>query len=358
MNCKAMLSNKTHPEYGQATVPFPIPDSEYDHTIGLLQDMGIGSPTAQDCRVDGLDSPYPVLNRLVTQSVNVDELDYLAKRLDSFCEGEDDKFEAMASKLCLSNIKDFINLTFCCQQATVITDFSDLKRVGKEHALTISGGAMPSAEYDQVDGQVAALNLIQSGAGVVTPYGVVYDNGMKLEQLYDGRHFPAYLYGSPQMVIEIKSGPDGAATGFLCLPCSGQQLRRTLDRAGSGPEGFQMEVAMDDGLPPRVSAVVSPVRNGLDDLNELCRAIESLSAEERKKLEAVVLMTRAKYASEVCQLAKNLDQFDFVPKPDGPEADSALTELGYVSYHGGLTLEELMADNSVEQYRQEMGGMS
>ena len=35
MNCKAILSNKAHPEYGQATVPFPIPDSEYDHTIEI-----------------------------------------------------------------------------------------------------------------------------------------------------------------------------------------------------------------------------------------------------------------------------------------------------------------------------------
>ena len=71
----------------------------------------------------------------------MDELDYLAKRLDSFSDGEDAQFEAMAFKLNLSSIKDFINLTFCCQQATVITNFSDLERVGKSHALTINGGA-------------------------------------------------------------------------------------------------------------------------------------------------------------------------------------------------------------------------
>ena len=105
---KAVVSNKAHPELGQATIPFPIPDNEYDHTIGLLEDMGIGSSTAQDCRVDELISSYPILNRLITQSVNLDELDYLAKRLDSFCQGENEKFQAMASRLCLSGIKDFI----------------------------------------------------------------------------------------------------------------------------------------------------------------------------------------------------------------------------------------------------------
>lgn len=69
---KAILRNKNEPGYGQATIPFPIPGSEYDHTIGLLEGMDIGSPTAQDCRVDGLDSSYPILDRLVTQTVNVD----------------------------------------------------------------------------------------------------------------------------------------------------------------------------------------------------------------------------------------------------------------------------------------------
>ena len=41
---------------------------------------------------------------------------------------------------------------------------------------------------------------------MVTPYGVVYSNGMKLEQVYDGQHFPAYLHQTPQLMIELKSG--------------------------------------------------------------------------------------------------------------------------------------------------------
>ena len=36
---KAILRNKNEPGYGQATIPFPIPGSEYDHTIGLLEGM-------------------------------------------------------------------------------------------------------------------------------------------------------------------------------------------------------------------------------------------------------------------------------------------------------------------------------
>ena len=355
---KAILRNNK-PGYGQVTIPFPIPDSEYDHTIALLEDMDIGSPTAQDCRVDGLDGSYPILDQLVTQTVNVDELDYLAKRLDSFCQGEIEKIQAMASKLCLSDIKDFIDLTFCCQQATVITDFTDLERIGKDHALTVCGDSMPMEMIERVGGRTVALDLIQRGIGVVTPYGVVYDNGMKLEPLYDGQHFPVYVYQPSQLTVEIKSGPEDEVTGHLYLPCPDRQIQRTMQRSGSGGQGFHMEVTMDS-LPQQVSSVISLTRDGLDELNALCRAIAPLNAEQREKLDAVVLLARPECASEVCQLAENLDQFDFVPKSDRPEADSALTELGYVAYHGSLTLEELMRDNPAEQYQQEqeMGGMA
>ena len=352
---KATLSGQASPGYGQATIPFPIPDSDYDLVIRMLEDIGVGSPTAQDCRVVGLEGLYPTLKRLNGQAINVDELDYLAKRLDSFSDGEDAQFEAMAFKLNLSSIKDFINLTFCCQQATVITNFSDLERVGKSHALTINGGAMPAAEYDQVDGRMAALDLIQNKAGTITPYGVVYDNGLELEPLYDGRHFPAYIYDPPLIELEIRSGPERTVAGYLYLPCPDTQLQRTLARAGSGG-GFHLSITTDD-LPPQVSAAVSLARDSLDEINGLCRAIEPLTTAQRNKLEAVVLLARPQYASEVRKLAENLDQFDFMARPLTQETGIALTELGCVAYHGSVTLEELMRDNPAEQHQREMGGM-
>lgn len=38
---------------------------------------------------------------------------------------------------------------------------------------------------------------------MVTPYGVVYDNDMVLEQECNGRRLPAYLYDSTLMVLGI-----------------------------------------------------------------------------------------------------------------------------------------------------------
>ena len=37
---------------------------------------------------------------------------------------------------------------------------------------------------------------------------MVYDNGMKLEQLYDGRHFPGYYYEPPVLAFEAISAEE------------------------------------------------------------------------------------------------------------------------------------------------------
>lgn len=76
---QVVLSNAQHPEYGQATIPFPIPNQNYDSTIELLGPLEIGDTLRQDCQVDELDSFYTVLNTLIGTQVTLDELDYPKK---------------------------------------------------------------------------------------------------------------------------------------------------------------------------------------------------------------------------------------------------------------------------------------
>ena len=140
MMIQAVLGNPHHPEYGVATIPFPIPRDQYAHCMELLEALEIGDAIKADCKVEKIDSFYTVLKRVEMLTVNVEELNYLAKRLDSFDAGEAAQFQAMAHKLELFELKDLINLTFGCQQATVITDFSDLAAVGRNHYMNLHGG--------------------------------------------------------------------------------------------------------------------------------------------------------------------------------------------------------------------------
>ena len=97
---KAVLSNLTHPEYGVATIPFPIPKAEYDHCIFILNALEIGNQLTADCKVEEISADSPILQRLVGSTINVDELDYLIKRMESF-----DKRELAYCFLCLGELK-------------------------------------------------------------------------------------------------------------------------------------------------------------------------------------------------------------------------------------------------------------
>lgn len=230
---QAVLVNRQHLEYGVATVPFPISKEEYENTLVLLEPLEIGDAVKRDCCIDEVSGGFPVLKQLERTNVNLDELDYLAKRLDSFDDYEKTEFQGMASRLDLHGVDEFINLTFCCQEVTVVTDFNNLESLGRRHYLTLGGGASME-EMQGKDFRSVALALLDGEVGRVTPYGVVYDNGFEMSQLYDGRNFPEYCYEDCIMEVEMSSryaSADSPAT-YLYLPITQIQQARAITRAG------------------------------------------------------------------------------------------------------------------------------
>ena len=49
-----LLSNQSQPDREGVTIPFPIPDEEYESCIGLLESIGLGAVTDRDCRVEAV----------------------------------------------------------------------------------------------------------------------------------------------------------------------------------------------------------------------------------------------------------------------------------------------------------------
>ena len=391
---RAVLSNPSHPEYGVATIPFPIPHDQYARCMELLEALKIGDAVKADCKVQAIDSFYAVLKRTEMLTVNVEELNYLAKRLDSFDTGEAAQFQAMAHKLELFELKDLINLTFCCQQATVITDFSDLSAVGRNHYMNLHGGCAKTEELDALDGEETARQLIKNGNGAVTPYGVVYDNGMKLEQVYDGHSFPCYYYEPNAITVSVTAKNESRDTGhvtWLYLPMAQEEVDRALQRAGiADPADARLRLE-DTQLMDEVDVLLDMEQENILDLNALAQAVDALSTDDLEKLGAVVTMARPHTAEQVKNLAENLDQFDFAPSVHTPaeygkymiqqsgrfeydenldefydyekyglqrmgEEDGMFTDRGYIAYKGYISMEEIMAGS--QGSRMTMGGLT
>ena len=394
MMIQAVLGNPNHPEYGVATIPFPIPRDQYAHCMELLEALEIGEAVKADCKVEKIDSFYTVLKRTEMLTVNVEELNYLAKRLDSFDTGEAAQFQAMAHKLELFELKDLINLAFCCQQATVITDFSDLDAVGRDHYMNLHGGSAKTEELDALDGEETARRLIENGGGTITPYGVVYDNGMKLEQVYDGRFFPCYYYEPNAITVAVTSKTEPEDTEhitWLFLPMIQEEIDRALLRGGiTDPSEIRLSLE-DSWLPHEVLDLLDMDHVDISELNALVQALDEFSDMSIRKYAAAAVMARPHTTEQAKHLAENLDLFDFAPSASTPEEygkymiqqsghfdydenldafydyekygtermnaeDGMFTDRGYIAYKGYISMEEVM--NGSQSSHMVMGGLS
>ena len=390
----AVLSNPNHPEYGVATIPFPVPHDQYAHCMELLAALEIGDAVKADCKVEEVDSFFSVLKRTEMLTVNVEELNYLAKRLDSFDTGEAAQFQAMAHKLELFELKDLINLTFCCQQATVITDFSDLAAVGRDHYMNLHGGCAKTEELDALDGEETARRLIENGGGTITPYGVVYDNGMKLEQIYDGRFFPCYYYEPNAITVAVTSKAEPEDTEhitWLFLPMVQEEIDRALLRGGiTDPSEIRLSLE-DSWLPHEVLDLLDMDHVDISELNALVQALDEFSDMSIRKYAAAAVMARPHTTEQAKHLAENLDLFDFAPSASTPEEygkymiqksgrfdydenldafydyekygmermnaeDGMFTDRGYIAYKGYYSMEEVM--NGSQSSHMVLGGLS
>lgn len=389
----AVLSNPNHPEYGVVSVSFPISNDQYDEIVEMLRQLEIGDPIMQDCKLEEISGEMSVLKHMEKTRVNVDELDYLSKRLDSFDQYEKTQFEGMAYRLGVCSTDELVDLTFSCQEVTVVTDFNDLEALGRRHYLTMNGGARLD-EMQGMDFRQIALDLLKGDVGRVTPYGVVFDNNFNYDEYYDGLHFPEYRYEDCVMEIEMVSrfADKDAPASYLYLPMTQAQIERAMLRAGIDSYGDMRLRFLESELPTEIDAALDMEHEGLGALNEMCAAIAKLDSGNREKLGAAVELAQPEYAAQICQLAENIDLFEFVPKvhtaeelgkymimesghyeydenlvgyinfekygADRMERDGgAFTVRGYVSYHGTLSLDELMMEDPAEQDFQ-MGGQT
>ena len=321
MMMQAVLSNPSHPEYGVATIPFPIPNDQYAHCMELLEALEIGDAVKTDCKVEKVDSFYTVLKRVELLTVNVEELNAL-------------------------------------------------------------------------DGKETARRLIENGGGTVTPYGVVYDNGMRLEQIYDGRFFPCYYYEPNAITVAVtsKSEPeDTEHITWLFLPMEQEEIDRALLHGGiTDPADARLRLE-DSQLPNEVDVLLDMEYETLSDLNELAEATDGLSKADMEKLGAVVMLAEPKSATQIKNLAESLDLFDFAPGAHTPEEygkymirqsghfeydenlnafydyekygtermnaeDGMFTDRGYIAYKGYTSMEEVM--NSGQSSHMVLGGFS
>ena len=338
---EATLKNRISAHFAPVTITFPIPEDQYEQAILALEKSQIGDVRVQDCLIDNVHAPNcPALNRMIGTMANVDELDWLGKQLESFDRYELLQFNAAVERFGLSAADELIDLSFCVREVTVISDFTDLEKTGKRHYLTVHGACDPK-ELENLDGKETALALISGQPGYVTRFGVVYDNGIKLEQAYDRKHLPP-IWMAANSILELKiratDEDDPKKQEWVQLPASQIKLERAMLRAGIPSCGEMQMLVSDSRFPDEVDCALDFEHESLFELNRLCRACSNFKEQNFVKLGAVCQMAKPTCAANIRQLAENLDQFDFAPNVHTPEelGKYMIQQSGHYEYDENL----------------------
>lgn len=294
-----------------------VPSNDYGIDIALanLGETDI-TKTIQYCEYIGYD--IPELAVLREREINVDELNFLAKYLDSFTENQVRQFQAAMVVTKPTEIKDMINLAFNLHNYTLITDFSDMAAVGKKHLLNVEK-AIPVEENDFYNYTELGYSLVSSGKGTPTPYGVLYTNDLPMQEVYNGQTFPAYYYDD--CLFEITIGY-GDSLEYLYLPCPESAIDRAVHRLGaSGIDECSFEHIEGFEFSPDSLNEIHPGFDSSDikGLNNLSAVMTEFEPDDMKKLIAVCDCADVTEFSDAARIAENLDSFEFAPGAEDAE---------------------------------------
>lgn len=304
---KIRIRNADH----EIDIRFPISESELFAKLGEIHAVE-GRDAAQSAFVTEVYWPEE-FSMLKDRFANLDELNYLAKRMESFFDLEMDQFLIGITKLDSKEVKDLINLTFNLNHFTLCQDVSNYGKIGREYVMNTEG-AVPA--HDENDPKYAAIGkeLIDKGFAQITERGLlIYNPFDELEELYDGHTFPEYYYNNRLLCLNAEYG---GRTELLQLPDEALAIKKAIDRLGApSAEDCSYTVTFhnvkSDEWLGWIEEAIS--KEGIFEVNAMLKALDTKDM-DWSKLSAVVELAGVQKASNIAFLTEHLDEFSFIPE--------------------------------------------
>ena len=136
--------------------------------------------TDYDCYVDGL---YDKLG----EYENLDELNYLAAKLDDMTQGEYEQFQAaMEVGDHCGSVQEIINLTENLDCYYVYPDIHDHDALGRYYIEELDAMQVPEHLRNYIDYEAYGRDIALDENGAFTSFGYVWDSGSSFVEVYDG----------------------------------------------------------------------------------------------------------------------------------------------------------------------------
>ena len=286
---------------------FPYDESEISNVYNQLE---LETSTDPNSYIEEVVYDSDMNEVLKGKECNIDELNFLFKRMDSFDTKERKVFFATAFAENPKTIAELINLTFNTHCYSLVSDFSNLETIGKNLYLS-EKQAVATKELDEFDGESFAMEVIKNNPNsTITPYGVLYKNSNEPEQIYNGKQFPPYHWKETVATIQLTAK---GTNEFIYLPCSDVEIEKALMRLET-PYLHDCEVTIDshnfsEKILDIVPADTTPLIK-IDTLNKLAKYYKGIGNHDIEYFEKLMDYVKPRTVDEIFALADSMYEFE------------------------------------------------
>ena len=315
----------------------------------------------------------PVLPFRRLDSPTIDELNFLAKRLDELSEPERVVLRAVSPRILkvgedeIISTKDLINMTYGLEEVSLISNVSNPKELGQfviENEMHTDVEAVPKESLYLLDAIKIGQLQQQNDGGVFMDGYYILAGEYELPEVYDGKTLPieekSPWYAFKLDVTRPPAGDDlgevEKMTETLLLPVEREDADALAQRLGLERIEDCVYLGFESSI-PQIDADKFGDMHDFDQLNNLSEMMLEMSPSDQVKFKAVLSAEEPENIEQVLNIARSLDQYEFAPMVE----DEAHFFKSYLLRHldskvDPKWLDSLLARNEGTELLERIGG--
>ena len=303
----------------------------------------------------------------------IDELNFLAKRLDGLNEEERLVLRAISPKIMkvgedeLVSMKDLINMTYGLDEVSIISNVRTPQQLGQfviENDLHRDVEAVPKESLYLLDTKKIGELQQRNDGGVFVDGHYIVAGEYELREIYDGQHLPTEeatpWYAFRLDVTRPPAGDDlaevEAIAETLSLPVAREDADALARRLGLERIEDCVYLGFESSI-PQIDADKFGDMHDFDKLNNLSEMMLEMSPSDQVKFKAVLSAEEPENIEQVLDIARGQDQYEFAPLVE----DEAHFFKSYLIRHLDTKvdpkwLDTLLARNEGTELLERLGG--
>lgn len=310
---------KIRAKNGEQTVDITLPATDMDIQY-CMKRIGIEDIVPVCCISEVRDEPS-YFGFLKGQTVNMDELNFFARRLDGMTEYEKRVVGVYSSETGMREMKQLINLTYSLQGLSLITDLTDGNRVGLRLYLD-RHLAISEEEKSRIDFNAYAQKIFSEGKCKFLPHGILVDQGFQMEEVYNGKTFPEYIDRPDETVAVLSLENEAGNKEYLYLPTDISAMDKVKKRLNIAAfaEGIVNgieNIRLPESILPSPEDTCMFLQGDIQKLtlfNEMCQTVSRFDETKMDRLAMAAGFVGTGEFTDITYIAKHLDEFEIHPQ--------------------------------------------